>query len=204
MSHELLGNHKASANWYTPDYIWELLEKTVEVTRDFIYDPCPATDNFEVNGLETDWYLEAVKLNPNGMPIVYVNPPTPAACFAQKALETAELHGDITLIFAAFSEAVMWQKTELMDHRVCWVRNRINWIDGRRFITAKTNDAYDIFFDKETNKYLRPNPEYLKASKSPRNYNCFIAMSNMCSVNKNFHKYFSPLGEVRESYRVII
>lgn len=157
--HELLGKHKASAEWYTPDDIWARIERTF--ATDWIYDPCPINGT---GGLDKEW----------GWTYVYINPPTPAAPWAQKAIQTFAEHPEVNIIFAAFSESVLWQVNELMDYEVCWVRNRIRWIDG------KTGER----------------------SKAPRNYNAFVLLSKDTNVSDRFRANFSNLGTIRRSYAV--
>lgn len=153
--HELLGKHKPSAEWYTPDDIWQRVNNTLEKP----YDPCPVNGS---NGLEVDWSKQGRN--------IYVNPPTPASPWAIKAIQTHLEHPEVNIIFACFSEAVLWQVNQLQDFPVCWVRNRIRWIDGR------TGEV----------------------SKAPRNYNAFVCLSE--EVISRFKVNFSDLGTVRKSY----
>lgn len=176
MTHELLGNHKPSAEWYTPDHIWSRLRATFG-TND-IYDPCPIRGTLvldeRISGLEQYWGLEWSQN-------VYVNPPTPAKPWARKALGTVKIHKDVNIIFAAFSESVLWQVNELMDYPVCWVRNRIQWIDGNSEVKGQ------------------PNPNYCKPAKSPRSYNAFVLLSQDPECVRRFCDNFGDLGTIRRS-----
>lgn len=200
--HPLLGNHKPSAQWYTDEGIWRRIETVAGTSRNWIYDPCPADDKYDkytVDGLAVDW---AMRIEHSGFAkFIYLNPPTPAAPWALKALETVADHQDLTIIFAAFSEAVLWQVNSLMDYPICWVRNRINWIDGNRWKAVKGN-KYDIGFDESTGKYLRPNPSYMKPSTSPRNYNAFVCISRSTPIRQRFVNEFKVYGDVRISQKL--
>lgn len=156
MTHELLGTHKPSPEWYTPDFIWEKIQQVFD--NQSFYDPCPRKGT---NGLESDW---------GSHQFIYCNPPTPAASWALKAVETHQLFNN-TIIFAAFSESVIWQVNKLLDYRHVFVRNRIQWIDGRTG----------------------------KKSTSPRNYNVFICISSDESIKHRFNLAFGDIGTVRES-----
>lgn len=200
MTHPLLGDHKPSSNWFTPEDIWLRTQLTFDTKRSEILDPCPGNDKWTVDGLALDWALRIQHLGLDQF--IYVNPPTPAAPWAKKALETVKDHPRLSIIYAAFSEAVMWQVPALMDFPVCWVRNRISWIDGSPLIVAKGSNDYDYIFDEATQKYYRPNPNYMKPAKSPRNYNTFVCMSHDPEVVNRFILQFQPLGEVRNSYKI--
>ncbi|MBW4558417.1 MAG: hypothetical protein KME59_21330 [Trichormus sp. ATA11-4-KO1] len=167
MVHELLGNHKASSEWYTPEDIWGRIR--LIFNEDHVYDPCPAGG---LAGLEADWSL---------FNNIYVNPPTPAAPWALKALQTHKDNPEVDIIFACFSEAVLWQVNELQDHLVCWVRKRISWIDGNQTVKGK------------------PNSNYLKPAKSPRNYNAFVCLTNNPEIRHRFLFRFQDLGTIRTS-----
>jgi hypothetical protein len=158
----LLGTHKASAEWYTPDFIWEKVNAVLE----YPVDPCPIMSKRD--GLTYDWYSI---VNPV-CDSIYVNPPTPAAPWAEKAIRTHREHPEVNIIFAAFSINVLTQVNELLDFPVCYVRKRIKWIDGR------------------------PG----KDSTSPSHYSAFVLLSSDSEVIERFKVNFSGLGNVRRSY----
>lgn len=202
MSHELLGKHKASSEWYTPDCIWSKIYKTFGIPEDdpdyLLSDPCPK-NHLVSDGLR--WLEES------SSKYIYVNPPTPAAPWAKKCIEHIQQNPNTFIIFAAFSEAVLWQVPELLDYPICWVRNRINWIDGNKHIKAKESDccAYTL---PDGNWYVM-NHNYLKPSKAPRNYNAFALLSH--SENQNLEYYdierrfccnFSDMGTIQLSRTV--
>ncbi|BAY20781.1 hypothetical protein NIES2100_05250 [Calothrix sp. NIES-2100] len=158
-NHSLLGNHKPSQEYYTPGYIWNKVYSTFD-TKD-IFDPCPIKG---VNGLEISW-----KHN-----FVYTNPPTPAKLWAIKAIATIQEHKHVSIIFAAFSESVLFQVPELLTYPTVIVRNRIPWIDGKT----------------------------MEPGKSPRNYNAFMCLSNKSSVITRFKDNFQDLGFVGKMVKI--
>jgi hypothetical protein len=170
--HELLGKHKPSSEWYTPLDIWDRIEATFNQPKDNIYDPCPVNGS---GGLEASWVAKKI----------YVNSPSPAAPWALKAIQTHLEHPEVNIIFACFSEAVIWQVNDLLDYPTCWVRNRISWIDGNPEVKGQ------------------PNPNYLKPAKSPRNYNCFVCLSTDKYVISRFCENFEVLGTIRKTYECI-
>ncbi len=178
--HPLLGTHKPSSQWYTPEYIWSNVYTTFN-SKD-VYDPCPIKGT---RGLLKKWH---------GNKYIYVNPPTPAKQWALKALieykKALDSDVEFNLIFAAFSESVLWQVTTLQNFPTCWVRNRINWIDGNEFKK-----------DKKSGEMI-PNPGYMKESNAPRNYNAFCLLSNNKNIGNKFIDVFSELGEIRRSKRI--
>lgn len=207
MANELLGKHKPSSEWYTPIWIWDKVFNTFgyesEQETDTLYDPCEADHKLEPyfdleDGLCKDWTKHYH---------IYVNPPIPAAPWAKKAIETVRQNPDTTIIFAAFSEAVLWQVPELLDYPVCWVRNRIHWIDGNKYIKLKNSDG--AAFLKDGNWYT-DNLNYLKPSKSPRNYNAFVLLRNEFmspegrKIERRFCQQFIGMGTIqlrREVYK---
>ncbi|MBW4607138.1 MAG: hypothetical protein KME22_07915 [Hassallia sp. WJT32-NPBG1] len=152
MPHELLGTHKASPEWYTPSHIWEKIYNTFGTQE--ILDPCPIGG---VSGLETEWLAD----------FIYINPPTPARLWAEKAIVTFRDHPNTSIIYAAFSESVLWQVPELMTYPIVFVRNRIKW-DSNKTDDGKRN--------------------------APRNYNAFILLSNNAVISQNFKAQFGDLG----------
>jgi hypothetical protein len=202
MNHELLGKHKASSEWYTPDYIWEKIKNTFDIhAYSDLYDPCPRQSDDD--GMDTNW-VERKR--------IYVNPPTPAAQWAKKAIKTVQKNEDTSIIFAAFSEAVLWQVPELLDYPICWVRNRINWIDGNEWVKCKQNyDQFDELPDNVIKKdgiYYRKNSNYLKISKAPRNYNSFVLLKKNFidpygrKIERKFCENFSDLGIIQLSREI--
>lgn len=200
MTHELLGNHKPSSEWFTPDDIWGRVERTFDCKS--IYDPCPR--GCLDDGLAVDWtdnYNYVLD-----MPYIYVNPPTPAAPWALKAIQTHLEHPGVNIIFACFSEAVLWQVNDLMDFPVCWVRNRINWIDGNQWVKCDSLEGYarvhsgSPYYKIENGKYYKTNPNYLKPAKSPRNYNAFVCLSTDEGIIGRFIENFQDLGTIRLAY----
>ena len=189
MTHELLGKWQPSSEWFTPPTIWAKVRNTLGQD---VYDPCPPQG---LGGIEVDWSLHKT---------LYINPPTPASPWAIKALKTHQENPETNMIFAAFSEAVMWQVNGLMDYQVCWVRNRISWIDGNPLVKAKCidNQKYaDDHYQYIDNQWYQPNPGYLKPAKSPRNYNCMICISKSSEVNQRFAENFKDLGQIRVSHQ---
>lgn len=174
--HPLLGSHKPSQEWYTPQYIWDKVSASFDYPIYYITDPCPIGGLPHRDILSEDWQHIGL--------YVYCNPPTPAAPWAKKCIEAYRQNPKMNIIFAAFSEAVLWQVNDLMDYPVCWVRNRIPWIDGNRY-------KKDVL-----------NPNYMKPAKSPRNYNAFILLSNDDAIRDRFVKNFSDLGTIRQSKSV--
>jgi DNA N-6-adenine-methyltransferase (Dam) len=203
---KLLGKHRPSSEWYTPGNIWERVYNTFEADKTIFTDVCDPCPRLALgDGLAEDWTQHK---------FIYCNPPTPAAPWATKALETVRESKDTIIIFAAFSEAVLWQQNELLDYPVCWVRNRINWIDGNKLIKVKSNNegcgSWEDDAIKIDGKLYIPNPNYLKPSKAPRNYNAFILLSNPNSngtleyyeTERRFCKEFSDLGTIQLSRQV--
>jgi len=152
MAHELLGTHKASPEWYTPFHIWDRIYGTFETKE--ILDPCPISG---ASGLETEWLAN----------FIYINPPTPARLWAEKAIATFNTHPNTNILYAAFSESVLWQVPELMTYPIVFVRNRISW-DSNKSDNGKRN--------------------------APRNYNAFVLLSNDSLILENFKNQFSELG----------
>ena len=175
MTHELLGKHKVSSEWLTPESIWHRVCYTLQYQEYELFDPCPPGGE---GGLEKDWNQDCP---------IYVNPPSPAAPWAQKALETVRDNPHNNIIFACYSEAVLWQVNPLMDYPICWVRNRINWLDGN-----------DNMRDRDSKTFVT-NPNYLKPAKSPRNYNAFVCLSTNRYTVRRFADAFGDLGSVRTS-----
>lgn len=210
MTHELLRKHKPSAEWYTPPHIWERVNSTFSTAyypnfydRDICYDPCPrnSKEHKKGNGLLEDWTKHK---------FIYCNPPTPAAPWAKKAIQTVTYSPETIIIFAAFSEAVLWQVNELLDYPICWVRNRINWIDGNEIIKVNIDKISVITDEVEIDgKWYKPNPGYLEPSKSPRNYNAFVLISasndgtlEYYDIERRFCKQFADLGTIQLSRTV--
>jgi len=180
MTHELLGNHKPSFEWYTPEYIWQSVSTVLGKN---IYDPCPIKNRTTTNGLSEKWGETVKRFDFDG---IYVNPPTPAAKWAQKAINEIAKNPDLSIIFAAFSESVLWQVNELQDWRICWVRNRIKWVDGNPLKKNRKGE-------------LEPNPDHMKQSSKPRNYNCFVLISSDYDKHCLFDEEFSKYGNIRIS-----
>jgi DNA N-6-adenine-methyltransferase (Dam) len=215
MTHELLGTHKPSQEWYTPAQIKQKVLNTFN-TVELIFDPCPQPD--KPNNLNDGFCAEFFTL-PSGLErqweqykYIYCNPPTPAYLWAKKAIETVKLNPETVIIFAAFSEAVLWQINELLDYPICWVRNRINWIDGNERIFILEKDAKSCTYKGKpclprldaNNKYSILNPNYMKPSKAPRNYNAFVLLyqkdcfhQGKMAFKKRFAQQFSDLGTVQ-------
>lgn len=152
MTHELLGTHKVSPEWYTPSHIWEKIYKTFGTQ--IVFDPCPISGD---RGLETEWQSN----------FIYINPPTPAKLWAEKAIITFTNNPNTNIIYAAFSESVLWQVPELMTYPVVFVRKRIKW-DSNKTDDGKRN--------------------------APRNYNAFILLSSNAAISQNFKTQFGDLG----------
>ena len=204
MIHEILGTHKSSSSeWFTPPTIWAKVRNTLGQD---VYDPCPPSGE---HGLALSWLQH---------PFIYINPPAPASPWAIKAIKTHQENPETNIVFAAFSEAVMWQVNELMNYQVCWVHNPISWIDGNPLVKAKdidyekyTDDYYkyidnqkyaDDHYQYIDNQWYQPNPGYLKPTKSPRNYNCMICISKSSEVNQRFADSFKDLGQIRVSTKI--
>lgn len=152
MAHELLGTHKASPEWYTPSHIWERIYKTFG-TKD-IFDPCPIGGS---DGLTTEWQAD----------FIYINPPTPVRLWAEKAISTFTDRSNTNIIYAAFSESVLYQVPELLTFPTVLVRHRIKW-DSNKPDNGKRN--------------------------APRNYNAFMLLSNDALISQNFKVQFGDLG----------
>ncbi len=195
MVNELLAGHKVSSEWFTPEDIWQRIENTFGTK--VIYDPCPR--GCADDGLDVDWvdnYNYVLDL-----PFIYVNPPSPSAPWAKKTIQTVTENPQVSIIFAAFSEAVLWQVPELHDHLICWVRNRINWIDGNQWVKYKNvPDILDVLAPEG----YTSNPNYLKPAKSPRNYNAFICLAQSPEIRYRFIQNFQDLGTVRVSQRITL
>ncbi len=184
---KLLGNHKPSSEWYTPDHIWNKVYNTFGITKG-LFDPCPI--NSTINGFKLDWDYK----------YVYCNPPTPAQPWAKKALQTVKQNPETVIIFACFSEAVIWQVNDLLNYPMCWVRNRIPWIDGNKWVKKPNGDSTGTMID---GKIWYPNTQCMKPAKSPRNYNAFVLLVN---DNNPFHsndlidrfcEQFSDMGTIQ-------
>lgn len=163
--HPLLGKHKHHSNWYTPTHIWTKIKATFNTG--IIYDPCPIYGLEDVeagklhDGLDsTYWHLDNI----------YINPPSPASKWAIEALKHYQENSHKSIMFAAYSEAVLFQQPELKRHLTCWVRNRIKW-------------------DSNT-------PEKV----SPRSYNAFILMTNNDKMKNRFYDNFHDMGDVGYFY----
>jgi hypothetical protein len=183
----LLAGHQISSEWFTPVDIIKKLEYTL---GDY-YDPCPIHGT---GGLESPW----------DYPMIYVNPPSPAAPWASKALEVHKLCYN-SIILACFSNDLLWQLQELMDYPVCYPRKRIKWVDGRSHVplTAKALKGENEAVKEAvmvSGRFYVPNPDYLKTSKNPSKYNAFVCISKNPGVIKSFTESFKDLGDVRQSY----
>lgn len=151
-NYPLLGTHKASPEWYTPSHIWEKIYNTFGTQE--IFDPCPIGG---CDGLKKEWRSD----------FIYINPPTPAKLWAEKAIATFNEHSNTNIIYAAFSESVLWQVPELITYPTVFVRYRIKW-DSNKTDDGKRN--------------------------APRNYNAFILLSNNAAIFQNFKTQFGDLG----------
>lgn len=196
----MLGDWKPSSEWYTPDHIVKKVCNTFD--SHLIFDPCPAKERME----EGTFYTEVDPLTMDGLKrdwgrykYVYCNPPTPAQSWAKKALQTVAV-SNTCIIFACFSEAVIWQVNELLDYPICWVRKRVNWIDGNRYSRTPNKAKTKIMLD---GKIYYENEKFMKPSKAPRNYNAFVLLvpdlwvADYAVIVNRFGKNFSDLGSVQ-------
>lgn len=170
---------KSTSNWYTPDYI---LDKVAEVFPDGYHDPCPIAPTND--GLNVSW---------SGYKGIYCNPPIPAQVWATKCLHAQYMQlldgGSMTpILFAAFSPAVFFQQPAMLQFPICWVRNRVKWVDGRELITKLVDNA----------EVQRPNPNYLKAATGSNQYSAFVMMTDDALTLARFKQAFAPMGEINQ------
>ena len=160
----LLGDHKISSDWWTPRAIFTKIEETFETTN--FYDPCPAYGQQSAIAGKIPSGLDLSKWG-NESGCVYINPPSPASIWADMAINYHQDTPDSSVIFAAYSEAVLYQCPRLKTYLTCWVRNRIAW------------DCP---------------PPMLKSS--PRNYNAFILLTNSPLIAHRFFDNFRDIGDI--------
>jgi hypothetical protein len=184
-----MSDHKASAEWYTPGYI---LDKVLRVFEsEAVFDPCPTFREPGIDGLKEEWKER----------YIYINPPTPAKKWSEKALLTLHKNPDVSIIYAAFSESILWQLPELLDFPFVLCRKRIKWVDGNEYIKCKESDI-EVVYETEKNgrkNHYKKNPHYLKVSENPSNYSAFVCLSYEPWITYNFCREFGDLGEPRIS-----
>lgn len=119
----LLGKHKHSPEWYTPDYVWGWVEFIFDCNRSEIFDPCPIGG---AGGLELDWSKHK---------LIYVNPPSPASKWASRTISYIG-QKETSLLYLSFSEGVIWQNPTLLTCPTMLIRRRIKFIPS---IPVKVN-----------------------------------------------------------------
>ena len=152
-----------SSSWYTPDYIWDKVTSTLGVTL----DPFPPDGT---GGYELNWTGN-----------IYCNPPIPASKAAIKAIDTYENDKTTNIIFAGYSESVIWQVPQLETYVHVKCRKRINWIDGRTEVNGVSN------------------PNYLQPGRNPAHYCSFFLLSQDTLVIQRFIDNFSDMGSIKRS-----
>jgi hypothetical protein len=113
----LLGKHKITSEWYTPDYVWQWIEYIFDSNRAVIFDPCPIGGT---GGLELDWTKHK---------LIYVNPPSPAMLWAIRTI-SYKTRKDMCLLYLSFSESVIWQVPELLTVPTILIRKRIKFVSN--------------------------------------------------------------------------
>lgn len=114
----LLGQHRSSPEWYTPDFVWEWIEYVFDQPRDQIFDPCPVGGT---GGLGIDWSVHR---------FIYVNPPSPALLWGQRTI-SYKGQNDVCLLYLSFSESSIWQVPELLTVPTILIRRRIKFIPSK-------------------------------------------------------------------------
>jgi len=169
-----------SSSWYTPDYIWDKVNATLS---DTIYDPFPRNQMSDLSvelwdGYADDWLCTLGCL---GSKSIYCNAPIPASKAAIKCIEVHKAEPATNIIFAGYSESVIWQVPELETYVHVKCRNRINWIDGRTEVNGISN------------------PNYLQPGRNPAHYSSFFLLSQDTLVIQRFIDNFSDMGSIKRS-----
>jgi hypothetical protein len=168
---------KSTSTWYTPDFLLKAVSDTFNGQA--YYDPTPRAPDVVEDGLSTDWSRHK---------FIYLNPPIPAARWADEALAWfSQPDFKSTIIFAAFSPNVLFQQPGLLRHPMCYIRKRISWIDGRETLLNK--EGLEV-----------PNPRFLKGMVGSTQYSAMVLMTKDDIIKTRFKMAFAALGTITPGY----
>ena len=107
----------------TPDRVWEMIEKELNISRDVLFDPCPEDASFD--GLSIPWK----KLN-------FVNPPyTLLKEFVQKAIDETNGHNKSIMLLPAKTDQQWFHDLIDRNYQIFWIRKRLKFKNNKHHAT---------------------------------------------------------------------